>query len=79
VGLIELPTVRQGITQWIHKWKRNGWKNTKKGHITNATLWQELDSAVARMICVEFTWAKAHCVILINKCAGIQAEQANPI
>jgi ribonuclease HI len=46
--------VHQGITQWIHRWKRNGWKNSKKGGVANATLWHELDSAVARQTRVDF-------------------------
>src|ERR1700722_18494869 len=36
--------VRQGIMQWIHNWKKNGWKNSNKQAVKNADLWQILDS-----------------------------------
>jgi hypothetical protein len=55
------------MTQWIHKWKRNGWKNAKKGRVANATLSQELESAIARHSHVELTWVKAHSGILLNE------------
>ena len=40
--------VRQGITQWIHNWKRNGWRTADKKPVKNADLWQRLDLALAR-------------------------------
>ena len=51
--------VRQGITQWIHGWKRNGWKTSQKQPVTNKTLWQRLDTAVAKHQ-VEWHWVKGH-------------------
>ena len=39
--------VRQGITQWIHGWKRNGWKTSQRKPVKNQGLWQRLDAAVA--------------------------------
>ena len=50
--------VRQGITQWIHGWKRNGWKTSQKQPVKNKTLWQRLDTAVAKHQ-VEWHWVKA--------------------
>ncbi|MBE5691766.1 MAG: ribonuclease HI, partial [Sutterella sp.] len=35
--------VKDGITTWIHNWKRRGWKKGSKGEIKNIELWQELD------------------------------------
>ena len=35
--------VRQGITQWIHNWKKRGWKTADKNPVKNADLWQALD------------------------------------
>jgi hypothetical protein len=61
--------VRLGITQWIQNRKRNGWKNSKKKGVANATLWRELDAAIARMGRVELAWTKAHSGILVNECA----------
>ena len=51
--------VRQGITQWMHSWKRNGWKTADKKPVKNADLWQRLDEAVKRHQ-VEFHWVKGH-------------------
>ena len=51
--------VRQGITQWIHGWKRNGWKTSQKQPVKNKTLWQRLDDAVEKHT-VEWHWVKGH-------------------
>ena len=51
--------VRQGITQWIHGWKRNGWKNSQKKPVKNAELWQELEAAQERHS-VNWHWVKGH-------------------
>ena len=49
--------VKDGITKWIHGWKRNGW--TKKGGLKNVDLWQRLDLATARHQ-VRWEWVKGH-------------------
>ena len=49
--------VKDGITKWIHSWKRNGWK--KKGGLKNVELWQRLDAAAARHD-VTWEWVKGH-------------------
>ena len=51
--------VRQGITQWIHGWKRNGWKTSQRKPVKNQALWQRLDAAVANHQ-VEWHWVKGH-------------------
>jgi ribonuclease HI len=51
--------VRQGITQWIHGWKRNGWKTSQRQPVKNQELWQRLDAAVADHD-VEWHWVKGH-------------------
>ena len=40
--------VKNGITQWMHGWKRNGWKTAGKKPVKNVELWQRLDEAQAR-------------------------------
>lgn len=35
--------VLNGITKWIHSWKKNGWKNSKKEPVKNKELWVSLD------------------------------------
>ncbi len=51
--------VRQGITQWIHNWKKRGWKTADKKPVKNADLWQELDKETQRHK-VEWHWVKGH-------------------
>ncbi len=51
--------VKNGITGWIHGWKRNGWKNAAKKPVANAELWQRLDEANARHD-VTWKWVKGH-------------------
>ena len=51
--------VRQGITQWIHNWKKRQWKTADKKPVKNADLWQALDKETARHQ-VEWHWVKGH-------------------
>jgi ribonuclease HI len=51
--------VRNGITQWMPNWRRNGWKTKDKQPVKNADLWQRLSDAVARHD-VEWLWVKGH-------------------
>lgn len=51
--------VRQGITQWITGWKRNGWKTAAKKPVKNQDLWQALDEAMAPHD-VTWNWVKGH-------------------
>ncbi len=51
--------VKNGITSWIHGWKKNGWKNAAKKPVKNAELWQRLDEANARHA-VTWKWVKGH-------------------
>lgn len=51
--------VLQGITQWIHGWKKNGWKNAAKKPVKNVEFWQALD-AINAQFDVEYIWVKGH-------------------
>ncbi|KUI98434.1 ribonuclease HI [Vibrio sp. MEBiC08052] len=51
--------VRQGITQWIHNWKKKGWKTADKKPVKNADLWQALDQETQRHK-IEWRWVKGH-------------------
>ncbi|MEL6522843.1 MAG: ribonuclease HI [Pseudomonadota bacterium] len=51
--------VKNGVTQWIHGWKRNGWKTAGKKPVKNVELWQRLDEAQARHQ-VTWEWVKGH-------------------
>ena len=51
--------VKNGVTSWIHGWKRNGWKTANRKPVKNADLWQRLDEAQARHK-VTWKWIKGH-------------------
>ena len=51
--------VKNGVTEWIHGWKRNGWRTAGKDPVKNADLWQRLDQAQARHR-VQWRWIKGH-------------------
>ena len=51
--------VKNGLTSWIHGWKRNGWRTADKKPVKNADLWQRLDAAAARHQ-VTWKWVKGH-------------------
>ena len=51
--------VKDGVSTWIHGWKRNGWKTAAKKPVKNVELWQRLDAAQARHK-VTWEWVKGH-------------------
>ena len=51
--------VKNGVTGWIHGWKKNGWKTSAKKPVKNVELWQRLDAAQARHQ-VTWEWVKGH-------------------
>lgn len=51
--------VKNGVTGWIHGWKRNGWKTSNKKPVKNVDLWQRLDEAQRRHK-VTWEWIKGH-------------------
>lgn len=51
--------VKNGVTSWIHGWKRNGWKTADKKPVKNADLWQRLEQAQTRHQ-VTWQWIKGH-------------------
>lgn len=51
--------VRDGITKWVHGWRRNGWKTSDRKPVKNAELWQQLLDAAAPHQ-VEWLWVKGH-------------------
>jgi ribonuclease HI len=56
---IDSEYVKNGITQWIHQWKRRGWKTASKQPVKNEDLWRKLDAALARHE-LEWQWVKGH-------------------
>lgn len=51
--------LRQGITSWIHNWKKRGWKTADKKPVRNVDLWQRLDLVVQKHE-VNWIWVKGH-------------------
>ncbi len=51
--------VKNGVTQWIHGWKRNGWRTADRKPVKNAELWQRLDAA-QHSHRVHWKWIKGH-------------------
>jgi ribonuclease HI len=51
--------VRDGVTKWIHGWKKNGWRTADKKPVKNVELWQRLDAARAPHH-VDWIWVKGH-------------------
>lgn len=51
--------VKNGINQWIHNWRKNGWRTSNKKDVKNADLWKQLDSLVNKHQ-VKWHWVKGH-------------------
>lgn len=51
--------VRDGVTKWIHGWRKNGWRTAAKKPVKNQDLWQALDVEVARHQ-IDWHWVKGH-------------------
>ena len=67
--------VKNGITQWLSGWKRNGWKTADKKAVTNVDLWQELDALVGQHQ-IEWQWIKGHSGHPGNEMADQLANEA---
>ena len=66
--------LRDGVTGWIHGWKRNGWKTAAKKPVKNVELWQRLDAA-ANQHNVSWHWVKGHAGHDLNERADELARQ----
>lgn len=51
--------VRKGITEWIHSWKKNGWRTSAKKPVKNGDLWQQLDELSSKHK-IDWRWVKGH-------------------
>jgi len=69
--------VKDGITQWIANWKRNGWKTAARKPVKNADLWQRLEAA-ALAHDVEWRWVRGHAGHPENERADALARGAIP-
>ena len=69
--------LRQGVTQWMARWKRNGWQTANKQPVKNQDLWERLDRALADHQ-VEWQWVKGHAGHPENERADALANQGIP-
>ena len=67
--------VKSGITEWIHNWKKNGWKTTNKQPVKNKELWTELDYLTNKFE-IKWSWVKAHSIDEINNEVDLIAREA---
>lgn len=51
--------VKDGITKWVHGWKKNGWKKADRKPVLNVELWQRLDTACQNRV-IDWQWVKGH-------------------
>ena len=67
--------VKSGITEWIHNWKKNGWKTADKQSVKNKELWEELD-LLANQFEIVWNWVKAHSTDELNNEVDLIAREA---
>jgi len=51
--------VQQGISSWIHQWKKRGWRTADKKPVKNEDLWRELDELATKHV-IEWLWVRGH-------------------
>ena len=65
--------VMDGISKWIHGWKKNGWKTADRKPVKNVELWQRLEAALGRHK-IEWKWVKGHAGNEMNERADALAR-----
>ena len=66
--------VQKGISEWIHGWKRRGWKTAAREPVKNEDLWRELDRLAAQHR-IEWIWVKGHAGHVENERADVLARR----
>ena len=67
--------VKNGITEWMKNWKKNGWKNSSKKPVKNKDLWEKLDK-LCEANSVSWKWVKGHSTNEFNNLADELATKA---
>ena len=67
--------VKSGITEWIHNWKKNGWKTASKQPVKNKDLWLKLDH-LSNEFEIVWSWVKAHSTDKFNNEVDLIAREA---
>ncbi|CAL4320663.1 Ribonuclease HI [Buchnera aphidicola (Chaitophorus sp. 3695)] len=68
--------VKNGITTWIKKWKKNNWLKQNKKKVKNIDLWKRLNKIVKKHIKIEWFWIKSHSGQKENEECDIQAKKS---
>ena len=66
--------VQKGISEWIHGWKRRGWKTANKDPVKNEDLWREMDRLAAQHK-IQWIWVKGHAGHAENERADVLARR----
>jgi ribonuclease HI len=66
--------LRDGITKWIHGWKRNGWRTANKKPVKNEDLWRALEEAISHHD-INWHWVKGHAGHIENERADQLARE----
>ena len=67
--------VKSGITEWIHNWKKNGWKTAGKQPVKNKDLWTELDQ-MTNEFQIKWSWVRGHSTDVLNNEVDLIAREA---
>ena len=67
--------VKSGITEWIHNWKKNGWKTASKQPVKNKDLWTQLDQ-MTNEFQIKWSWVKGHSTDVLNNEVDLIAREA---
>ena len=67
--------VKSGITEWIHNWKKNGWKTANKQPVKNKELWSQLDLMTSEFE-IKWSWVKGHSTDKLNNEVDLIAREA---
>ena len=67
--------VKSGITEWIHNWKKNGWKTANKQPVKNKELWSQLDLMTSEFE-IKWSWVKGHSSDKLNNEVDLIAREA---
>jgi len=69
--------VKRGVTEWMSRWKRNGWRTADRKPVKNRDLWERMDAALARHR-LEWKWVKGHAGHAENERADQLANRGIP-
>ena len=69
--------VQKGMSEWIHNWKRRGWRTVDRKPVKNEDLWRKLDD-ISREHDIEWRWVKGHAGHPENERADALANKGIP-